>query len=88
MVDAAIPTAGGITLDPANLTGGTGGVVTAGGGGVTLQQTNIMQPGTDVQQFANVVLRRGFGDYLSDANTLGVSRNGVQAGVNDQWVSA
>jgi phage-related protein len=50
------------------------------------QQTNVMRPGTDVQQFATTVMQRGYGDVLSGASTLGVRRNPVQAGVDDQWV--
>lgn len=68
----------------ANTSGtGPGGVPV---GGVVVQQTNMMQPGTDVKQFSDLVLGRGFGDFLSGASTLSVARNGVQAGVNDQWV--
>jgi len=51
-----------------------------------VNQTNVMRPGADVKQFSDIVLRRGLGDFLSGASTLSVVRNGVQAGVNDQWV--
>lgn len=52
-----------------------------------IQQYNIMRPGTDVFQFAHQVAKRAYGDVLSGASTLGVTRNPVQAGVNDQWVN-
>lgn len=52
-----------------------------------IQQTNIMRPGTDVMQFATTVMQRSYGDVLSGASILGVRRNPVQAGVDDQWVS-
>lgn len=67
--------------------GRTGDTTTAGAGATVIQQTNIMRPGTDVQQFANTVLQRGYGDVLAGASILGVRRNPVQAGVDDQWVS-
>jgi len=54
--------------------------------GTVVHQTNVMQPGTDVKQFSDLVLKRGMGDLYSSASTLTVARNGVQAGVNDQWV--
>lgn len=52
-----------------------------------IQQTNIMRPGTDLQQFTHLVVKRAYGDVLSGASTLGVRRNPVQAGVDDQWVN-
>lgn len=52
-----------------------------------IQQTNIMRPGTDVQQFANTVLQRGYGGVLASGALLSVRRNPVQAGVDDQWVT-
>lgn len=88
MVAGALPDDGGITLDAnhaGELVGAGAGV---GRGAVVVNQTNVMRPGTDVNQFANIVLRRGYGDFLSGANTLTVGRNGVQAGVNDQQVNA
>lgn len=60
--------------------------VTKSQGVMVVHQTNVMQPGTDVKQFSDLVFRRGMGDLLSGASTLMVARNGVQAGVNDQWV--
>lgn len=74
----------------ANLGFGAASGGTAGGavplGGTVINQTNVMRPGTDVKQFSDLVLGRSVGDYLSGASTLSVARNGVQAGVNDQWV--
>lgn len=91
LADAAIvptpPTAPTVALDMATAPAGqqSGGSASAPGGFV---QNNYMLPGTDVNQFSRTVLQRGFGDFLSGANTLTVNRNNVQAGVNDQWVSA
>lgn len=67
------------------LTGGAGGTGAAAGGGgaVTLQQTNVMLPGTDVRQFASTVLQRANTDFLAGASSLSVQRKGVQAGVDD-----
>lgn len=59
----------------------------AGAEAPVIQQTNIMRPGTDVMQFATTVMQRGFGDVLAGASILGVRRNPVQAGIDDQWVS-
>jgi phage-related protein len=59
----------------------------AGAEAPVIQQTNIMRPGTDVMQFATTVMQRSYGDVLSGASILGVRRNPVQAGVDDQWVS-
>jgi len=69
---------GGILTGPGGRAGGPGA------GGVVLQQTNVMRPGTDVRQFSEIVLQRGMTDLLSGVGTLSVSRQGVQAGVNDQ----
>lgn len=84
--DAATVDAPGVTL-----TNPTAGALdassAASGSGNVFQQTNIMRPGTDVQQFSQLVMQRGFGDVLSGASTLGVRRNPVQAGVDDQWVN-
>lgn len=72
---------------PGGLAAGRG----IGGDGATapaasFNQTNIMQPGTDVRQFAEQVLQRGMTGYRSGGGTRAVSRKGVQAGVNDQRV--
>lgn len=67
------------------------GTGTAGGAAALstiINQTNVMRPGTDVRQFSSTVLGRGLEDVLSGASTLSVVRNGVQAGVNDQWIGA
>jgi phage-related protein len=80
---------GGIGLDGAGIGGGAPNAAAGGAlGGVVVNQTNVMRPGTDVNQFSNLVLRRGFSNYLTGGSTLPVARQGVQAGVNDQWVSA
>jgi len=85
-VDAASVTAPSVTL--ANPTADDLDAARAlGNGGVVVQQTNIMRPGTDLQQFTHQVVKRAYGDVLSGASTLGVRRNPVQAGVDDQWVT-
>lgn len=65
------------------------GAADLGGIGVqpVLNQYNVMQPGTDVRQFSQTVLQRGMSDFLNGASTLSVTRQGVQAGVNDQLVN-
>lgn len=68
---------GGGTVDSATPTVGT----------TVVNQTNVMQPGADIHQFANTVLQRGYGDVIAGGSILSVSRQPVQAGVNDQWVS-
>jgi phage-related protein len=91
-VAAAAADMAGVTLDGfgnpllGSASGGTG--AGAAGAATVVNQTNVMQPGTDVKQFSDLVLGRSWGDYLSGAATLTVARNGVQAGVNDQWVGA
>lgn len=85
-IDAAAITSPSITLS--NPTAADLNAARASGAAPpVIQQTNIMQPGTDVQQFAHAVARRAYGDILSGASTLAVRRNPVQAGVDDQWVS-
>ena len=88
VADAA-NTLAGVTTDALEnpFSVGNGAVSTVAPAGSTfVTQTNVMQPGADVKQFSDLVLRRGLGDLLSTASTLTVARNGVQAGVNDQWV--
>lgn len=85
-VDAAAITTPSVTL--ANPTAeDLNAARAAGAEAPVIQQTNIMRPGTDVQQFSQLVLKRAYGGVLSGASTLGVRRNPVQAGVDDQWVT-
>lgn len=84
--DAATVDTPGVTLTNPTAVPIDAAGASAGGGNV-FQQTNIMRPGTDVQQFSQLVMQRGYGDVLSGASTLGVRRNPVQAGVDDQWVN-
>lgn len=77
-----------------NPLGGTPNIVGLGGngagvgvGGTTIvNQTNNMLPGTDVGQFAMTVLRRGHLDLGASASSLPTQRQGVQAGVDDQFI--
>jgi phage-related protein len=85
-VDAASITAPSVTLS--NPTAADLDAARAAGAErPVIQQTNIMRPGTDLQQFTHLVVKRAYGDVLSGASTLGVRRNPVQAGVDDQWVN-
>lgn len=54
---------------------------TAGGGGLILQQTNVMQPGSDVTQFASEVTRRAATRLSNGPSALPVSVQQVQNGV-------
>lgn len=58
-----------------------------GGVNYTVQQTNVMQQGTDVNQFADAVLRGGAAALASGASLLGVSQLGTQAGVNPNFLA-
>ncbi len=65
-----------------NVIGGDGAALgSLGAGGLILQQTNIMQPGADVTQFAGEVWKRGASDLASGNSTLNVGRQSVQAGM-------
>jgi phage-related protein len=75
-----------VSMTP-SVTGAGAGAAGAAGAGMVVNQTNVMRPGTDVNQFSRLVLQRGWGDYLSGASTLTVRRNPVQAGVDDMAVS-
>jgi len=77
----------GVSLSTPDLAAGLATAAATPVAATVIQQTNVMRPGTDVQQFANTVMQRGFGDVLAGASILGVRRNPVQAGVDDQWVS-
>jgi phage-related protein len=51
------------------------------GGGVVLNQTNIMQPGTDVLQFSEQVRRAGAAKLSAGSTSLPVQRGPSQAGL-------
>jgi phage-related protein len=53
----------------------------------TVQQTNVMQQGTDVNQFADAVLKNGAAALASSTSLLGVSQLGVQAGINPNFLA-
>lgn len=55
--------------------------------GGQLIQNNYMLPGTDVKQFADTVLSRADTDLASNASTFSVGRQGVQLGVNDNFLA-
>jgi phage-related protein len=87
---AAVADAGSnIALDPslafdASATGAaavaaSGG--SAGAGNIALYQTNVMQPGADVNQFATEVYRNGARTLAAAGSTLGTSPQSVQAGM-------
>jgi hypothetical protein len=75
----------GVQLDGPSIAGGLGTAAGTGGGNV-FYQTNVMQPGTDVKQFSQRVLSRGYDEFLAGGTALPVRRNPVQAGLDDQWV--
>jgi len=85
MVDFASMSMAGPLSGNLALGGDSSAVVGAGAPAapVVVNQTNVMQPGTDVKQFSDLILGRNMGDYWSGASTLTVARNGVQAGVNE-----
>jgi hypothetical protein len=58
----------------------------ANGVNYTVQQTNIMQQGSDINQFADTVLKNGAAAIANGASLLGVSQLGVQIGVNPNFV--
>jgi hypothetical protein len=57
-----------------------------GGVNYTVQQTNVMQQGADVNQFADAVLHNGASALANGVSLLGVSQLGVQIGVNPNFV--
>lgn len=59
----------------------TGAAGSALAGGVTINQTNVMRPGTDVQQFANYTNREAQWDLLSSGTLLTVTPNSPTFGV-------
>jgi hypothetical protein len=67
---------------------GVPGAVLAGSGasasapaGVVLNQTNVMQPGTDVRQFADYANREAFWDLQSNGSLLPTSLGSGLTGV-------
>lgn len=70
------------------LTGGAAGGdgASASSTALSLHQTNVMLPGTDVRQFASTVLQRANTDFLAGASSLPVQRKSVQAGVDDGFL--
>lgn len=52
----------------------------------TVQQTNVMQQGTDVKQFADRVWKDGAAALANGSSLLGVSQNSVSAGINPNFV--
>jgi phage-related protein len=92
---AVMEEADGLTLAPdlgltGSLTGttGAGGTGSAGGPSVILHQTNVMQPGTDVPQFATEVFRNGAHRLASAGSTLNVAVRGSQSGrAGDDFLS-
>lgn len=61
--------------------GGANGLAGSLGGGVILNQTNVMLPGADVQQFAAEVSRRGAQRLAAGTSSLPVTVGSVQAGM-------
>jgi phage-related protein len=62
--------------------GGDGASSGVGGVGTfILQQTNVMQPGVDVNQFSAEVWRRGAADLASSNSSLNVAQQAVQSGL-------
>lgn len=73
------PFAGDLPLGVRGGDGAAAGVL--GAGGTIVQQTNVMLPGTDAQQFADEVARRGAAGFAAGSTALPVSRKTVQAGM-------
>lgn len=55
--------------------------------GVVLHQTNIMQPGTDVRQFADYANREAFWDLQSGGSLLATTPGSGQDGINPTGVT-
>lgn len=73
---------------------GTPGAVLAGSAsaaaapaGVVLNQTNVMQPGTDVRQFADYANREAFWDLQSNGSLLASTPNSGQNGITSTGVT-
>jgi hypothetical protein len=52
----------------------------------TVQQTNVMQQGTDVRQFADTVWKNGATALANGSSLLAVSQKGVSAGIDPNFV--
>lgn len=79
LVDATAPAlTAGLSLGSRSSGGGATGTAP---GTVTVYQTNLAQPGSDVLQFSNAVLQNGQYDLRSGASLRGVSVGQVQAGM-------
>lgn len=85
MADAAAGAMGGVGAGlgvPGAVLAGSGAAATAAAG-VVLHQTNVMQPGTDVRQFADYANREAFWDLQSNGSllptTVGSGLNGVSS---------
>lgn len=74
------------TLSNAFGTAGQSAAGSAAGTSFTVQQTNVMQQGTDVKQFADTVWKNGAQQLASGSSLLGVSQQGVQVGINPNFV--
>lgn len=81
-VAALDPFAGGLTVGVPNVLGGDGASAAgAVAGGLVLNQSIVMQPGADVNQFSNEVWKRGAADLASGNSTLGVAQGSIQTGM-------
>lgn len=74
------PLGGGINLGPVD-GGATAGTTGATGAGVVINQTNVMQPGTDVRQFASEVNKTSAQRLAAGNSALPVSTGQVQNGI-------
>jgi phage-related protein len=89
MATAVLDAAGGLDLTPRSggLTSPTGDVNRAANAAagvaasVVLRQTNIMQPGADVSQFATEVYRQGAQQLAAAGSAISVANQGVQRGL-------
>lgn len=75
----------GLGVPGAALAGSSGSA--AAGGGVVLNQTNVMQPGTNVRQFADYANREAWWDLQSSGTLLPVTPGSGQEGVTSGGVT-
>lgn len=88
--DVAASMAGALAVPAANLSltslangaGSTGSSTGADGRPLVLQQTNVMQPGSDLERFADAVYRNGLYDLQSAGSLSAVSLGNVQSGMS------
>jgi phage-related protein len=88
--DVASSMAGALAVPAANLSltslangaGATGSSTGADGRPLVLQQTNVMQPGSDLERFADAVYRNGLYDLQSAGSLSTVSLGNVQSGMS------